>query len=192
MALTFKKDIMGFKVGVHFEGLVKSIRDEYVHIADDMYDWKYKVEIINPVNFKSEFYFFYPMEWEHIEGRVDAPSDLVQKNVALLKGEEMGKAFARWEREYDNAQMRVERGTYVEVIKGRKVPVGTRGRVFWVGEDRYGNIKIGIATSNHKNIDGRNLDVAWTAVHNCKRISEAMGRRAMADADSRIEKENAG
>jgi hypothetical protein len=44
----------------------------------------------------------------------------------------------------------VQVGKTVKVVKGRKVPVGTVGRVFWMGEDQYreGQMRVGIATAD--------------------------------------------
>jgi len=58
-------------------------------------------------------------------------------------------------------------GKVMQVVKGRKVPHGTVGRVFWVGLDNYGKTKVGLATSERKDADGRNVDVVWTAASNC-------------------------
>jgi hypothetical protein len=41
------------------------------------------------------------------------------------------------------------RGKVVKVVKGRKVPVGTEGTVFWLGEDKYsrtGGYRVGFET----------------------------------------------
>jgi hypothetical protein len=38
----------------------------------------------------------------------------------------------------------IVKGCTIRVVKGRKVPIGTEGRVFWMGEDSYGKSKIGI------------------------------------------------
>ena len=37
-----------------------------------------------------------------------------------------------------NGHVEIQPGTHVKVVKGRKVPVGTTGKVFWVGEGRHG------------------------------------------------------
>lgn len=59
---------------------------------------------------------------------------------------EVREAATRWraEREYEDllaaARRRaesVDRGKRVRVVRGRKVPVGTEGEVFWTGADRY-------------------------------------------------------
>ena len=42
---------------------------------------------------------------------------------------------------YSAAESRLwvmEKGTPLRVVRGRKVPVGTRGRCFWIGETKYG------------------------------------------------------
>ncbi len=53
----------------------------------------------------------------------------------------------------------VEKGSRVEVFKGRKVPVGTTGEVFWVGAGTYGT-RVGL-----KGDDG---DTYWLASDNCR------------------------
>ena len=52
----------------------------------------------------------------------------------------------------------MEKGQTVTVVKGRKVPKGTTGVVFWVGEDSYGKGRIGF-----KGTDG---ETYWTATSN--------------------------
>lgn len=67
------------------------------------------------------------------------------------------------------------KGRIVEVYKGRKVPVGTVGLVFWTGIDNYGNAKVGIATTNRKEVRPGSrfasfVDVVWTAASNCRAV----------------------
>jgi hypothetical protein len=38
----------------------------------------------------------------------------------------------------------VGKGTPLRVVRGRKVPVGTRGRCIWIGETKYGT-RVGLA-----------------------------------------------
>lgn len=54
---------------------------------------------------------------------------------------------------------RLAKGAFVTVIKGRKVPKGTAGKVIWVGDGRYG-ARVGLV-----DIDG---DVHWTAASNVR------------------------
>lgn len=58
------------------------------------------------------------------------------------------------------------KGQQVTVVKGRKVPVGTTGEVFWVGESNYGGFRVGL-----KDAEG---EVYWTAASNVQTAQEAM------------------
>lgn len=53
----------------------------------------------------------------------------------------------------------IRRGSYVTVVKGRKVPRGTAGEVVWVGDGNYG-MRVGLVDING--------DVHWTAYQNCR------------------------
>lgn len=48
------------------------------------------------------------------------------------------------------ADGKIVKGCTVKVIKGRKIPVGTEGRVFWMGTDSYGKSKLGIDVSGER------------------------------------------
>ena len=52
----------------------------------------------------------------------------------------------------------IKKGDTVEVVKGRKVPVGTKGVVLWAGEGHYGKWRIKLTS------DGEEL---WTSATNC-------------------------
>jgi len=39
-----------------------------------------------------------------------------------------------------------ERGKVMKVVRGRKVPLNTIGRCFWVGVDRFGKTRVGLDT----------------------------------------------
>lgn len=48
-----------------------------------------------------------------------------------------------------------EKGKVMQVVRGRKVAVGTIGRVFWVGSDRYSDgTRVGLALDDAKNERG--------------------------------------
>lgn len=54
------------------------------------------------------------------------------------------------------------KGATVKVVKGRKVPVGTVGTVFWMGEGNYGKTRLGIrdaAGQTHWVPDAGNVEV---------------------------------
>ncbi len=40
----------------------------------------------------------------------------------------------------------MSKGTIIRVVRGRNVPLGTIGRVFWSGVGKYGRLRIGIDT----------------------------------------------
>jgi len=73
-------------------------------------------------------------------------------------------ALTAQERAQDAADGRVDvKAAVVQVFKGRKVPVGTEGQVFWVGEDSYsGKAKLGIRDSAGA--------THWVLAEHCKRI----------------------
>lgn len=56
----------------------------------------------------------------------------------------------------------IVKGCTVEVFKGRKIPIGTTGTVFWKGIDGYGKKKIGIRTKTNETI--------FLAESNCRPI----------------------
>lgn len=52
----------------------------------------------------------------------------------------------------------IVKGALVEVVKGRKVPKGTVGEVFWLGEDSFGKPRLGMRDAAGQ--------IHWTAVAN--------------------------
>ena len=64
----------------------------------------------------------------------------------------------------------ISKGDVVEVYKGRKIPKGTIGTVFWSQSSQYGT-KLGIRTSEEKDDNGKWKDVTFVALTNCRRIS---------------------
>ena len=63
---------------------------------------------------------------------------------------------------------RVESGKTVRVVRGRKVPVGTEGRVFWVGDNAYGT-SVGITKSGNK-VGKKYEDAQFTSLNNVEAI----------------------
>lgn len=63
----------------------------------------------------------------------------------------------RYEIETEEDRLRVGPGKTVVVYKGRKVPKGTTGRCFWIGETRYG-MRAGLTTDSGETF--------WTAKDN--------------------------
>lgn len=81
-------------------------------------------------------------------GNGDAWVDLTEANFRAFKRMtylEQIKSDIGEDKERANE---VANGRRVEVIKGRKFPIGTQGTVFWIGDDRYGKKTIGMKTDD--------------------------------------------
>ena len=74
------------------------------------------------------------------------------------------------------ARAEVDREKFVVVNRGRNVPVGTVGRVFFcrVSDGAYPTLRAGVATSRRLDANGRAADVAWTAAANCDVLLQEM------------------
>jgi hypothetical protein len=111
---------------------------------------------------------------------VDALPEVLAAFEAYKAEKVQAQEKARQEAERKQMETEAKRpskGRMVKVYKGRKVPVGTIGYVFWEGIDGYGNLKIGIATSNRKAIQpGKKyasfVDVVWVAASNCEALAD--------------------
>lgn len=130
--------------------------------------------------------------WTHTEGEhggfyrkanIDASKEINQAYLAWSEGESVGKVFADRLDQYDTEQMLMDsqrrqscpKGRKVEVFKGRKVPVGTSGTVFWSGVDNFGRVKLGLFTSERRDSKGRYADVVWVAADNCRPVNHLDG-----------------
>ena len=74
------------------------------------------------------------------------------------------------------ARAEVDREKFVVVNRGRNVPVGTVGRVFFcrVSDGAYPTLRAGVATSRRLDANGRAADVVWTAAANCDVLLQEM------------------
>lgn len=61
------------------------------------------------------------------------------------------------------------RGQIWTVVKGRKIPQGTTGTLFWVGDTAWGR-KIGISPSGVRDQAGKYTDAIFVALDNCRVI----------------------
>lgn len=111
---------------------------------------------------------------------VDATTEAAEAYEAHLRAEaervacERAEAAERAEAErVARERVSPDKGSFVIIAKGRKVPVGTVGRLFYTAESEYG-MRAGIATTTRteKRV-GRNgtaydsaADVVWTALDN--------------------------
>ena len=74
------------------------------------------------------------------------------------------------------ARAEVDREKFVVVNRGRNVPIGTVGRVFFcrVSDGAYPTLRAGVATSRRLDANGRAADVVWTAAANCDVLMQEM------------------
>ncbi len=73
------------------------------------------------------------------------------------------------------------KGQIYKVVRGRKVPHGTTGKVFWFGDKGWG-MSVGLSTSDRKDSNGRNLDVVFVALKNLEYVPDATTANAVAAA----------
>ena len=86
------------------------------------------------------------------EVTIDAPEHVIEAYEAA-KRESARKAREQEHANYIEREANTIRwGKTVQVVKGRKVPVGTTGRVIWTGEDRYNRYaqRVGFKTPEGK------------------------------------------
>lgn len=99
------------------------------------------------------------------EAVVDATADARSAALEYLTAKELEARTRAHDRRVDEivyAASRPAVGRDVVVARGRKVPKGTVGTIFWVGESTYGyrrTLRVGLRTA-----DG---ETHWTAAANC-------------------------
>ena len=76
-----------------------------------------------------------------------------------------------------DAGKKVEKGSTVKVVRGRKIPLGTTGKVIWKGESRFG-WRVGIKDDVHT--------VHWTALGNVTAVFDAAEVTAAALAAAKV------
>jgi hypothetical protein len=103
--------------------------------------------------------------------------DATPEVLELWAVAERGKAYAERLRAEEQAywadfqrKATIAIGKRVRVVRGRKIPVGTEGTVFWLRDGR-----IGARTSDRRDARGQWTDVAWVDARNCAVVNERTG-----------------
>jgi hypothetical protein len=133
----------------------------------------------------------FPIDREPIHVKVDATPEVQEIWEAYKAGEALRGRMSRYDADERAAAERrrtVERDCFVRVTRGRKVPQGTEGKVFWIGDSQWGT-KVGIGlpsedgtfetvkkTGRHGKVYESYKNVVWTALKNVDRISCIGGR----------------
>ena len=128
---------------------------------------------------------------DYVKATVDADADAREIYAAYKRGEAFAAALDNDDaRHHRLARERrtVNHGSIVRVTRGRKVPQGTEGVVFWIGNSGYGE-KVGLGlpnedgsfdyvekTGRYGKVFKSYKHVAWTAITNVEVISELGGR----------------
>lgn len=185
------------------EGMVVGFETETVRVMSDVWEeFRYAVvyEPNGPVgpgaeNVKNPEMFrrvHIPANWastheqDYVFAMVDASNEIKEIYEAWKAGkrwadrhERRRAAEAKAIRDAEIERQTVRKGKWVEVTRGRKVPQGTKGLVFWLNDSKWG-VKVGIALPNEDGTfeteprearNGRIYDsyknIAWTYAKNC-------------------------
>ncbi len=112
--------------------------------------------------------------WSSNLVKVDATAEVLELwNVHRL-AESYRDRLLESDRRYYNeltVKMTIANGKTVRVVRGRKVPQGTEGVVFWMRDGR-----LGLRTSDRRNDRGQWADVVWVTANNCAVVNVRTGR----------------
>ncbi len=106
----------------------------------------YYVNVYNPVTGKFESIYVncdFPSDEKQATYTIDATPEV----QAIWKAKQDAIYKARIERDELIALMTPSKGKRLQVIRGRKVPLGTEGMCFWIGNNGYGE-SVGIKDAN--------------------------------------------
>ena len=105
-----------------------------------------------------------------------AYADHIERLASVESARIVAQQEERVRVEARQSRAEVDREKFVVVARGRNVPVGTVGRVFFcrVSDGAYPTLRAGVATSRRLDANGRAADVAWTAAANCDVLLQTM------------------
>jgi len=97
--------------------------------------------------------------------KVDATPEQIATYNAKVEADRLAAYRAKRTREIEDEAMTVKFGRTVKVVRGRKFPIGTTGKVFWMGETKWG-WSVGIALDEEKTEKNLYKNVAFVALCN--------------------------
>ncbi len=132
---------------ISYEGAVIATREENGYNDSDFYAvvWDEGAGAVRRVGYATTRGWTY-----NNSANVDATEEVIEKATAFIGNMVFNRRVSGYKREAGDMPT-PERGNEVFVFKGRKVPIGTEGRVFWTGEGRWG-LRIGIETAEAERI----------------------------------------
>jgi hypothetical protein len=92
------------------------------------------------------------------------------KAQALKAAQQVQKNLQEAQEEWDAP----EKGKVMQVVRGRKVPKGTVGKVFWL-DDPCRPYRAGLAVSDEVDERGRHTDIVWVNAEYLKNVDEFPG-----------------
>jgi hypothetical protein len=123
-----------------FEGAVLAVTGREVRIMSDVWDWVTYARVWDGTTVR-EVPIGYADHGARAEATVDATPEVLAAVAAAAKVAEAAAEKAARARTVDRMVTEAETvkvGREVTVVRGRKVKVGTAGRVFWLGNGRFG------------------------------------------------------
>lgn len=97
--------------------------------------------------------------WAEVDAPAEILAEVARQDAEALVAREAAETAARAVRAREAAERLTntpEKGKLMVVTRGRKVPVGTTGKVFWMRDGR-----VGLALDDTKDARGHFTNVAW-------------------------------
>lgn len=142
-----------------YKGRVVQVRTQCERIMSDVWDDVQSALVYSPET-KGEHGQYNDYKWVFVychgdtsvrfaKAVVDAPEGHLAAYTASVASEHARIEKMQQEIRESEARKWPSKGKVVEVVKGRKIPKGTKGLVFWEGNNGYGNT-VGIAVTPEK------------------------------------------
>jgi hypothetical protein len=151
---------------VTHEGLVMDTFTRCDRVMSDIYSDERYASVWNPeINRVESVHLGGAFELNTRSGHavVDILPEYLEIHIGQVEAEQRVREERDRKAREERARKQIEddhnrpaKGKVMKVVRGRKVPHGTVGKVFWVKDDR-----VGLALSDEKDERGRHKDVAW-------------------------------
>jgi hypothetical protein len=166
MITTTKKD---GTVSTSYVGCVVSVTEESVQVMSDIFERHTYARVFdNETGAFKVVFLFSDYGGSYSDETRAATVDATESILALYEADKAvtaaKKALARAEEALEEAlseARRPGRGKTLKVVKGRKIPKGTVGTCFWIGNGDYG-VRVGLKTAAGETL--------WTAASNCETV----------------------
>jgi len=128
---------------------------------------------------------------------VDATPEVIAKAQAWLKDWAVKALTEGYRHQATEELYNIDKGTEIRVFKGRKVPIGTTGRVFWKGKIHYGTSYAhrsfyGTQTSGGQSVTRVGFNDAqgntfWTSIENVEKANQTLNMPAEAEIEAQAQ-----